>query len=46
MQTAESEPWFGRNDSVIAITDRYRLLIDAVRDYAIFMLEPDGHVAS
>lgn len=46
MQTAESEPWFGRNDSEIAIADRYRLLIDAVRDYAIFMLEPAGHVAS
>ncbi|WP_028220910.1 PAS domain-containing sensor histidine kinase [Paraburkholderia oxyphila] len=46
MQTAESEPWFGRNESDIAIADRYRLLIDAVRDYAIFMLEPAGQVAS
>jgi PAS domain S-box-containing protein len=46
MQTAESEHWFGRNDSDIAISDRYRLLIDAVRDYAIFMLEPAGHVTS
>jgi PAS domain S-box-containing protein len=24
----------------------YRLLIDAVQDYAIFMLDPDGHVVS
>ncbi|WP_321788331.1 PAS domain-containing sensor histidine kinase [Paraburkholderia sp. J94] len=46
MQTAESTPWFGRNDSEIAIADRYRLLIDAVHDYAIFMLEPGGLVAS
>ncbi|MCG5078759.1 PAS domain-containing sensor histidine kinase [Paraburkholderia tagetis] len=46
MQTAEPEAWFGRNDSDIAIADRYRLLIDAVRDYAIFMLEPAGQVAS
>jgi PAS domain S-box-containing protein len=46
MQMSESVPWFGRNDSDIAIADRYRLLIDAVRDYAIFMLEPAGHIAS
>jgi PAS domain S-box-containing protein len=26
--------------------DRYRLLIDAVTDYAIYMLDPDGHVVS
>ena len=26
--------------------DRFRLLIDAVRDYAIFMLDPQGHVVS
>ncbi len=25
---------------------RYRSLVDSVRDYAIFMLDPDGHVAS
>jgi PAS domain S-box-containing protein len=24
--------------------ERFRLLIDSVRDYAIFMLDPDGHV--
>jgi PAS domain S-box-containing protein len=24
----------------------YRLLVESVRDYAIFMLDPDGHVAS
>jgi PAS domain S-box-containing protein len=26
--------------------ERFRLLIEGVRDYAIFMLDPDGHVAS
>ncbi len=26
--------------------ERFRLLVDAVRDYAIFMLDPDGHVVS
>ncbi|MCP3710048.1 PAS domain S-box protein [Paraburkholderia sp. CNPSo 3274] len=46
MQTAGPTSWLGRNDSNIAIADRYRLLIDAVRDYAIFMLEPGGRVAS
>jgi PAS domain S-box-containing protein len=30
----------------IAIEDRHRLLIEAVRDYAIFMLDPAGHVTS
>lgn len=25
---------------------RFQLLVEAVRDYAIFMLDPDGHVAS
>ncbi|MDX6326149.1 MAG: hypothetical protein QOK15_2503, partial [Nocardioidaceae bacterium] len=26
--------------------ERFRLLVDAVEDYAIFMLDPDGHVVS
>ncbi|SDD14879.1 PAS domain-containing sensor histidine kinase [Paraburkholderia lycopersici] len=46
MQTARPRSWLERNHSEIAIVDRYRLLIDAVRDYAIFMLEPGGRVAS
>ena len=25
---------------------RYRLLIDAIQDYAIYMLDPTGHVSS
>jgi len=32
--------------SAIAIEDRYQMLIEAVRDYAIFMLDTTGHVAS
>lgn len=46
MQTDGLASWYGRNNSDIAIVDRYRLLIDAVHDYAIFMLEPTGCVAS
>ncbi|WP_321889987.1 PAS domain-containing sensor histidine kinase [Paraburkholderia bannensis] len=46
MQTAKPASWYGRNNSNIAIEERYRLLIDAVHDYAIFMLEPTGCVAS
>ncbi|MBB3261897.1 PAS domain S-box-containing protein [Paraburkholderia bannensis] len=46
MQTAGLASWNGRNNSSIAIVDRYRLLIDAVQDYAIFMLDPTGCVAS
>src|SRR5258708_37934357 len=26
--------------------ERFRLLLEGVKDYAIFMLSPDGHVAS
>jgi PAS domain S-box-containing protein len=26
--------------------ERFRLLVEAVEDYAIFMLDPDGHIAS
>lgn len=34
------------NDSDVPLEDRYQLLIDAVQDYAIFMLDPQGRVAS
>jgi PAS domain S-box-containing protein len=34
------------NDSDVPLEDRYQLLIDAVQDYAIFMLDPTGRVAS
>lgn len=34
------------NDSDVPLEDRYQLLIDAVQDYAIFMLDPAGRVAS
>ncbi|MFL9893216.1 PAS domain-containing sensor histidine kinase [Paraburkholderia sp. RL17-381-BIF-C] len=34
------------NDSDVPVEDRYHLLIDAVQDYAIFMLDQDGRVAS
>lgn len=34
------------NDSAVPLEDRYQLLIDAVQDYAIFMLDPTGRVAS
>jgi PAS domain S-box-containing protein len=34
------------NDSDVPLEDRYQMLIDAVQDYAIFMLDPTGRVAS
>lgn len=34
------------NDSGVPLEDSYQLLIDAVQDYAIFMLDPTGCVAS
>ncbi|MCQ4260045.1 hybrid sensor histidine kinase/response regulator [Stutzerimonas stutzeri] len=33
-------------DASIAAQERYRLLVDAVTDYAIYMLDADGRVAS
>ncbi|WP_311768303.1 PAS domain S-box protein [Burkholderia stagnalis] len=30
----------------VSAEDRYRSLVDAIRDYAIFLLDPTGHVAS
>ncbi|WP_413043524.1 PAS domain S-box protein [Pseudomonas sp. YJ42] len=36
----------GSSNAPIDVQDRYRLLIDAVTDYAIYMLDPDGRVAS
>lgn len=33
-------------DSDVPVEDRYQLLIDAVQDYAIFMLDKEGRVAS
>jgi PAS domain S-box-containing protein len=33
-------------DASLSIGDRYRLLIEAVTDYAIYMLDPDGIVSS
>ena len=29
-----------------AATDRFRLLVDSIQDYGIFMLDPEGHVVS
>lgn len=36
----------GSSNAPVEVQDRYRLLIDAVTDYAIYMLDPDGRVAS
>lgn len=38
---------FGSTETALqASEDRFRLLVDSVRDYAIFMLDPGGHVIS
>ncbi|MFM0472155.1 PAS domain S-box protein [Paraburkholderia strydomiana] len=34
------------NDSDVPVEARYQLLVEAVQDYAIFMLDDTGHVAS
>ncbi len=35
-----------RFDSSLSQEGRYRLLIEAITDYAIYMLDPDGRVTS
>jgi PAS domain S-box-containing protein len=35
-----------RSPKALGDNDRYRLLIDSITDYAIFMLDQDGHVIS
>ena len=34
------------DDAISQSEERYRLLIQSVKDYAIYMLDPDGHVVS
>ncbi|MDB5737618.1 MAG: Histidine kinase [Sphingomonas bacterium] len=34
------------NDSALLPDDRYRMLVDAITDYAIYMLDPDGVVTN
>src|SRR5438477_576366 len=47
MAADHSNPSAGRSAGVLAENEeRFRLLVEGVRDYAIFMLDPDGHVVS
>lgn len=49
MEYAENGPNGGHPSEAIAMVsaeERYRSLVDAIRDYAIFLLDPTGHVAS
>ena len=34
----------GARESLEASEDRFRLLVESVKDYAIFILDPGGHV--
>ena len=36
----------GLNPTIVESADQFRLLVDAVQDYAIFMLDPEGNVTS
>src|SRR5687767_13259881 len=36
----------GQNVTAVLTEDRFRLLVESVKDYAIFMLDPDGRVAT
>lgn len=46
MRQGSSDSSTSRNLSDIDIVHRYRLLIEAVQDYAIFVLDASGNVAS
>ncbi len=39
-------PGMASSNAPLGVDDRYRLLIDAVTDYAIYMLDVDGRIAS
>src|SRR6201996_3672694 len=45
MQSSQAE-WAGTRVSVVEEAARYRILVEAVTDYAIYMLDPDGFVTS
>ena len=39
----------GRDDALELLRqseERFRLMVESVRDYAIFMLDPDGYISS
>ncbi|HEX6766625.1 MAG TPA: PAS domain S-box protein, partial [Polyangiaceae bacterium] len=45
--TSDKEGSRLREESRLAVTEQqFRLLVESVRDYAIFMVDPGGHVAS
>jgi PAS domain S-box-containing protein len=44
--TRDITPSREADESLRLSEERFRLLVDAVRDYAIFLLDPTGHIAS
>ncbi|MCD9198209.1 PAS domain S-box protein [Aeromicrobium wangtongii] len=44
--TRDITPSRAAQESLRQSEERFRLIVDAVRDYAIFMLDPTGHIAS
>ncbi|MBV8376107.1 MAG: CHASE3 domain-containing protein [Verrucomicrobia bacterium] len=42
----EIDRWTRAEDALRLSEERFRLLIEGVQDYAIFLLSPDGHVVS
>jgi PAS domain S-box-containing protein len=45
-RTSSPSPASGGSGTLVEGSDLYRLLVDRVRDYAIFALDPTGHVLS
>ncbi|MBV9848354.1 MAG: SpoIIE family protein phosphatase, partial [Armatimonadetes bacterium] len=43
---ASGEERRGPQESLRASEERFRLLVEQVKDYAIFMLDPEGHIAT
>jgi PAS domain S-box-containing protein len=39
-----NKPWSAHDEPLRSSEERFRLLVESVRDYAIFMLDPQGHV--
>lgn len=46
LQVQDVTAQHGASEALRRSEQRFRLLVEAVQDYAIFMLDPEGHVAS
>ena len=44
MQKTQVGTWRARHTATQAELEKYRLLVENIQDYAIFLLDPDGYI--